>query len=234
MSHPTRTFLIIVGLWVAAMGVGLWLDAPVARWAHRAAIDRDHPGNHLMKMAGDWRFTLAVALALIAWHRDSWRPAGLLALSACLGGVLYTLVKWTAGRRRPVVVIDPLRFSPFVSGWRGFMDEPNLSFPSGHTTLAFATAATLGICIPRWRYLFYALACVTAAERVMENAHYLTDTIAGAGLGTLSAYLTYWVMSRLIRPRPENSEGVADTSDRADRRESLGTNDDALTRPAQG
>jgi undecaprenyl-diphosphatase len=194
---PARTLLIVLGVWLAAMGVGLWLDAPVARWAHRAAIDRDHPGNHLMKMAGDWRFTLAVALALIVWHRDAWRPAALLALSAALGGVLYTLVKWGAGRRRPLVVIDPLRFSPFVSGWRGFMDEPNLSFPSGHTTLAFATAATLGICVPRWRYLFYGLACITAAERVAENAHYVTDAVAGAGLGTLSAYLVYWAAARL-------------------------------------
>jgi len=230
MSQPNRTFLVVLGLWLAAMGIGLWLDAPVARWAHRAAIDRDHPGNHLMKMAGDWRFTLGVALALVAWHKASWRPAGLLALSGVVGGVLYTLVKWTAGRRRPLVVIDPLQFSPFISGWRGFTDEPNLSFPSGHATLAFATAATLGIWIPRWRYVFYALACVTAAERVAENAHYLTDVIAGAGLGTLSAYLTFWTVDRLAR-------GTAleyPDSYRADDRQCLGPNDDALARPAQG
>jgi undecaprenyl-diphosphatase len=230
MSQPNRTFLVVFGLWFAAMGIGLWLDAPVARWAHRAAIDRDHPGNHLMKMAGDWRFTLAVALALIAWHKDSWRPAGLLALSGLLGGLLYTLVKWAAGRRRPLVLIDPLAFSPFISGWRGFTDEPNLSFPSGHTTLAFATAATLGIWIPRWRYVFYALACVTAAERVAENAHYVTDVVAGAGLGTLSAYLTFWAVERLAR----RAAAAGQDSGGADDRQRLGTNDDALARPAQG
>ena len=201
MVSPLRTLLVIAGVWVAAMAVGLWLDAPVARMAHRAAIDRDHFGNQVFKMAGDWRFALAVALALIAWHRDSWRPAGLLALSALLGGALYTVIKWTAGRQRPVVLIDPLAFNPFINGWVGFLDEPNMSFPSGHTTLAFATAATLGICIKRWRYAFYALATVVAVERVWENAHYVSDVIAGAGLGTLSAYLTFWGMSRLVRPR---------------------------------
>jgi membrane-associated phospholipid phosphatase len=230
MSQPNRTFPVVLGLWVAAMGIGLWLDAPVARFAHRMAIDRDHPGNHLMKMAGDWRFTLAVALALIAWHKDSWRPAGLLALSGVLGGVLYTLVKWAAGRRRPLVIIDPLQLSPFISGWRGFTDEPNLSFPSGHVTLAFATAATLGIWVPRWRYLFYALACVTAAERVAENAHYLTDVIAGAGLGTLSAYLTYWAVERLARRAAAGRQSSGGTEDR----QSLPANDDTLARPAQG
>jgi membrane-associated phospholipid phosphatase len=198
----SRPFLIILGVWLAAMVVGFWLDAPVARMAYRAAIDRDHIGNEVMKMAGDWRFTLAVALALIAWHQDSWRPAGLLALGALLGGFLYTLLKWTAGRQRPVVLIDPLRFNPFVNGLKGFLDEPNMAFPSGHATLAFVTAATLGITIPRWRWVFYALAAVVAAERVAENAHYVTDVIAGAGLGTLSAYVTYWVMSRIVPPGP--------------------------------
>jgi membrane-associated phospholipid phosphatase len=209
---PSRTFLLLAGLWLSAMCVGLWLDDPVARLAHRAAIDRDHPGNHLMKMAGDWRFTLAVALALIAWHRDSWRPAGLLAVSALVGGALYTLLKWTAGRQRPVVLIDPLKFNPFINGWKGFLDEPNMAFPSGHATLAFVTAATLAICIPRWRYAFYALAAVVAAERVAENAHYVTDAIAGAGLGTFSAYLTYWTLARLARGTPAAMTSTAANS----------------------
>ena len=206
MPPPARNLVVITCLWLVAMALGLWVDAPVARWAHRLAIDRDHPGNHVMKMAGDWRFTLAVALALMAWHRDSWRPAGLLALSALFGGVLYTLFKWFAGRHRPVKLIDPLAFNPFINGWRGFFDEPNMSFPSGHTTLAFATAATLGICVPRWRYAFYAGAAVVGAERVAENAHYVTDVIACAGVGTAAAYVTYWVMSRIV-PAPRRVEG---------------------------
>jgi undecaprenyl-diphosphatase len=212
MSRPFRTILLVTGVWVAALGIGLWLDAPVARLAYRAAIDRDHFGNHLMKMGGDWRFALAVALALIAWHHDGWRAAGLLALSATVGGVLYTLGKWSTGRQRPLVLIDPLRFNPFINGWKGFWDEPNLSLPSGHTCLAFATAATLGLCIPRWRYAFYALAAIVGAERVAENAHYLTDVIAGAGIGVLSAHLTYGAMRWLTRPKqaPEPGATVPD------------------------
>jgi membrane-associated phospholipid phosphatase len=37
-------------------------------------------------------------------------------------------------------------------------------------------------------------------ERIAENAHYLSDVIGGAGLGTLSAYLAYWGSRRLVRP----------------------------------
>jgi undecaprenyl-diphosphatase len=204
---PLRTLLLILGLWVVVMIVGMWLDAPVARWAHRAAIDRDHFGNQVLKMAGDWRFTAAVALALLAWHPQSWRPAGLLALSALLAGVTYVVFKWVAGRHRPLVVIDPLAFRPFINGWRGFFDQPNMSFPSGHTCLAFATAATLGICIPRLKYLFYALASVVAIERVAENAHYVTDVLAGAGLGTLTAHLTYRMLDWWIRRHERKPAG---------------------------
>ena len=54
MPPPLRTLLVIAGVWAAAMAVGLWLDAPVARMAHRAAVDRDpertvsktSPGNN--------------------------------------------------------------------------------------------------------------------------------------------------------------------------------------------
>ena len=194
---------ILAGVWLAAVAAGLWLDGPVARWAHRLAIDKEHPGNTALKMGGDWRFTLAVALALLAWHAQPWRAAGLLALSAVTGGLVYSVCKWLAGRQRPVVLIDPLAFSPFRNGLAGLFDEPNLSFPSGHTCLAFATAACLGICIPRWRYAFFGLAAVVGAERVAENAHYLTDVIAGAGVGTLSAYAAFWLSSRVFGAREE-------------------------------
>src|SRR6476620_4794136 len=94
MGTPARRVAILLGIWIATMAVAaLWIDGPVARWAYRAAIDKDHPGNHALKMAGDWRFTLAVALALIAWHPQTWRAAGLLPLSAMTGGILYSLCK---------------------------------------------------------------------------------------------------------------------------------------------
>jgi membrane-associated phospholipid phosphatase len=190
MTSRGRSWLW-VGLWLAAMAVGFWLDRPVAEYARRAAIDRDHPLSHLLKMGGDARFTLAVALALLVWHSQSWRAAGLLALCATTGAFVYSIGKWVAGRHRPVVGIDPLSFRPFRNGLDGLFDEPNLSFPSGHVCLAFATAACLAICIPRWRYAFYSLAAVVAVERVAENAHYVTDVIAGAAAGILSTYLTF-------------------------------------------
>jgi membrane-associated phospholipid phosphatase len=80
----------------------------------------------------------------------------------------------------------------------GIFHEKNLSFPSGHATLAFATAAALAIFLPRWRAGFYIVAAMVAAERVLENAHYVSDVVAGALVGWICAQL----IARLLQVRP--------------------------------
>lgn len=236
-----RRMLIVLAVWVAAMAVAAALDGPVARWSHWNAADKHHVGNHVMKMAGDVRFTLAVALALIAWHAAGWRAAGHLALSGLLGALVYSLCKWVVGRRRPVVGILPFDFEPFVEGFRGLGGVANLSFPSGHTTLAFATAACLAIQIPRWAWLFYAGAALVGIERVGENAHYLSDVVAGAGVGTLSAYIVFWWMQSVEAKRRAAesdpailSEGRAAADAVADPRLPVGTSRFAAAVAADG
>jgi membrane-associated phospholipid phosphatase len=216
--RPTtrRALLTVACLWLAAMavaicplpaswGMGTNLDEFVATWAYWHAADRDHLGNEVLKLPGEFLFTLAVALALWTWHPTRWRAAGHLALSGLLGGVIYAMAKWFAGRKRPVTGIAPYELNPFIDGWGGLLGADNMSFPSGHTTLAFATAACLAINVPRWRYLFYALAAVTGIERICENAHYLSDVIAGAGVGTISAYLIHWAERALAARSRDDS-----------------------------
>lgn len=65
------------------------------------------------------------------------------------------------------------------------------SFPSGHTSIAFTSAAYmhfrygLAYSIP-----FYMAASYVGYSRVQANSHYTHDVIAGGALGILSAYLT--------------------------------------------
>jgi membrane-associated phospholipid phosphatase len=63
------------------------------------------------------------------------------------------------------------------------------SFPSGHATTTFATAAVLE------RHLGYraawptiAIATYVAASRLHDNVHYLSDVVFGAALGTASGW----------------------------------------------
>lgn len=76
-------------------------------------------------------------------------------------------------------------------------------FPSGHTTNAFRGAEIvrqeLRHTHPAWSYSGYLMATAVGVLRLYNGQHYLTDVLAGAGLGILSTKLVYWVQRRMAR-----------------------------------
>ncbi|TGE14683.1 phosphatase PAP2 family protein [Hymenobacter elongatus] len=79
------------------------------------------------------------------------------------------------------------------------------SFPSSHTSAAFMTATLLheqyGKVNPWISVGGYAVATATGAMRVLHNRHWITDVVAGAGIGFLSAeavWRLYPAMTRLL------------------------------------
>jgi membrane-associated phospholipid phosphatase len=61
------------------------------------------------------------------------------------------------------------------------------SFPSGHTATAVALAAALAWLYPRGRRLFPLMAVMVACHRIESGAHFLSDVLWGAAVGTLIA-----------------------------------------------
>lgn len=71
------------------------------------------------------------------------------------------------------------------------------SFPSGHTATAFMGAEFLWQeyknVSPWYGIAGYVVAGGTGAFRIYNNRHWLTDVVAGAGIGILSTKIAYWI-----------------------------------------
>jgi hypothetical protein len=71
------------------------------------------------------------------------------------------------------------------------------SFPSGHTTEAFTNATVLYNEFSQTSdilaYSGYAFAVTTGAFRMINNRHWLSDVLVGAGIGMLATELVYYI-----------------------------------------
>ncbi len=110
---------------------------------------------------------------------------GFLFLAIGVPGLFVTTIKRMIGRARPLATghVDPFAFSPFI--WRAAY----ASLPSGHAATAFSVLIALGTLWPRGRAVLVIYALLIAASRVIVMAHYPTDVLAGALVGTLGALM---------------------------------------------
>ena len=112
-----------------------------------------------------------------------------LTMAIALTGAL----KGAVGRARP----EADQEHPYSFGFgRGFSADSFQSFPSGHTSSAFATAAAvsaeIGRLYPKHRVwvkpLLYGGAGLVGVSRTYNNKHWASDVVAGAALGTFSGW----------------------------------------------
>jgi membrane-associated phospholipid phosphatase len=87
-------------------------------------------------------------------------------------------LKYAVGRARPNADRGTHYFTPFSSS--------NASFPSGETTQAFAVASVIAAHYdPLWVSVSsYGVASLVGIARIYEDAHWTSDALAGALIGT--------------------------------------------------
>ena len=116
--------------------------------------------------------------------------------SIAIANTITFAIKVTAGRARPRKNPDnPRDFKLF----RGLGNDEYQSFPSGHSTAAFAFASIITSETHRWwpdsRWIIgpivYGCAALTGVSRSYNNAHWASDVVAGAAIGTLTGLKVY-------------------------------------------
>ena len=82
------------------------------------------------------------------------------------------------------------------------------SFPSGHTSLAFATATTLALDYKKWYIVVpaYLWAGSVAYSRMYLGVHYPSDVLGGIIIGIGSGYLSHWLTKKLFKDKNNSYE----------------------------
>jgi membrane-associated phospholipid phosphatase len=148
---------------------------------------------------------------------------GLHGTEALLTGELVgLLIKGVVGRQRPSVrPRDANNYKLF----RGFgRNNEYRSFPSGHTTSAFAAAAAVTSETSRWwpkstwiiGPALYGGAALAGVSRMYNNRHWASDVLVGAGIGTFAGLkvvryqhshpgnrVDRWMLAGSLLPTPE-------------------------------
>lgn len=118
--------------------------------------------------------------------QSSWKRLAVSnAVSALIVAGITNSLKYTVRERRP--------------------DETaKNSFPSGHTATAFMAATILHkeygqTQSPWYSVAGYSMATATAVGRILNNRHWVTDVLVGAGVGIIATDLGYFVTDLLMK-----------------------------------
>ncbi|MGE5175397.1 MAG: phosphatase PAP2 family protein [Hyphomicrobiales bacterium] len=169
--HPTKpSVLREIGISAALLGTAFALDHQVKPgWTDPGA---GRPFEESGEAFGGATLLVGSTLALgaeghVFHHPSAFRTAKELVWAGAGATIAVTALKETVRRERPD-------------------GSDRLSFPSGHTTAAFAAATVIareqgGV----WGWLAYGAAATAGYARIADRHHYLSDVVAGAILGRL-------------------------------------------------
>ncbi|WP_316734638.1 phosphatase PAP2 family protein [Pedobacter aquatilis] len=139
---------------------------------------------------GDGILSLLLGIVLIVLRKK--KKASCLLLAYASSSLIAQIAKRIFNLPRPRLLLEQLNiaYANFVTG---VTLHDHHSFPSGHTTSAFAMATVLVLVFKKNKIstACILLAIVVGYSRIYLAQHFLLDVLAGAILGTTCALLSY-------------------------------------------
>ncbi|MGB8192569.1 MAG: phosphatase PAP2 family protein [Chitinophagaceae bacterium] len=194
-----------VGKFALVIGALSFADEPVQRFAvdvRERSTGLQKVSKQITNLGGPYEaYTLGALGAYgFIFNNKKMQTTTLLASQAYITAVgVESVIKFLTGRQRPFftdstkVEAEPSFRGPFYKSPRDANGkQTNSSFPSGHTTLAFAAATVYALEYkdrPLVGILSYSAASLIGLSRITENRHWLTDVVSGAVLGYLCGRL---------------------------------------------
>lgn len=173
--------LTLLGIWVGALNwtrFGRKLDRRLFLVVNRlpSVAELDWVMWSITHLGSAWAGVATLSIA-IQIHRP--RFGQVTALAFLTVGMIIGVTKALTQRRRPFTQLAGVR----VVGLR----PADLSYPSGHSAMAFTVATLMAIGLPlAWplRIGLYGLACWVGYSRLHLGVHFPLDVLSGAVLGT--------------------------------------------------
>jgi len=190
-----------LGKFAVTAGALAFADEPIQKFA--VNLTSNNPGlQHVSKYVTNFgglyeAYTLAALGTYgFVFKNEKMKTTTLLATQAYLaGGAVESVTKFLSGRTRPSYYntgaeAEPMFLGPFTKTTKGGNGSTvNSSFPSGHTTVAFAAATVFALEYrnkPIVPIIAYSAATMIGLSRITENKHWSTDVLVGAALGFLT------------------------------------------------
>lgn len=173
----------------------LFIDQKVAQWAFSLGYDTTYNIAMFIGHFAEAQYPLGIALFLWLWFKFYKKAlhraysALFFIVTVVVVGLGVNLLKVIFGKARPLMLKNEGEF-----GFTWFVSPKAydyLSFPSGHTTVAFSVATLLALYFPRYWVLFYGYATLIAISRVLCWFHYVSDVIAAGLYASLATYLIF-------------------------------------------
>lgn len=175
-------------------------DPPIQRFALR--LRNENPGlrntsKYVTNFGGLYELYTLTAFGAYGFifKNEKIKTTTLLASQAYItGAAIESVLKYISGRTRPTFydpndIARPTFKGPFAVSKDYQGTRTNSSFPSGHTTVAFAAATVFAMEYTKypWIPIFaYSAATLIGISRITENKHWTSDVVIGAALGYLT------------------------------------------------